>query len=394
MAQNEWRYRGGFTRRRLLGMIGAGAAGFALAGYGVRDLRCGAAALGPPAPGGGRTRTSYLAAEDVDWDYAPSGTNQITGEPFDEAAAVFVGGGEDRIGRIYRKARYRAYTDDTFATPAAVDPAWEHLGLLGPVIRAEVGDAIEVVFRNTTSRPASLHAHGVFYTKADEGAPYVDGEPAAAQAGDAVPPGGTHTYHWAVPERAGPGPHDPSSVVWMYHSHVDEVADTNAGLVGPILVTRRGEANPDGSPRDVDREFVTLFSVFDENVSPYLDENIRTFASDPDSVDPEDEDFVESNLMHAVNGFVFGNLPGLSMQVGERVRWYTIGMGTEVDLHTPHWHGLTLLWMGMRTDMVELLPMSMKTLDMVADAPGTWLYHCHVNDHISAGMQALFTVTP
>jgi FtsP/CotA-like multicopper oxidase with cupredoxin domain len=49
--------------------------------------------------------------------------------------------------------------------------------------------------------------------------------------------------------------------------------------------------------------------------------------------------------------------------------------------------------MGMRTDMVELLPMSMKMLDMVPDEPGTWLFHCHVNDHIVAGMSSLFTVT-
>jgi FtsP/CotA-like multicopper oxidase with cupredoxin domain len=48
---------------------------------------------------------------------------------------------------------------------------------------------------------------------------------------------------------------------------------------------------------------------------------------------------------------------------------------------------------GMRMDMVELLPGSMKTVDMVPDDPGTWLYHCHVNDHIIAGMMALFTVT-
>jgi FtsP/CotA-like multicopper oxidase with cupredoxin domain len=46
----------------------------------------------------------------------------------------------------------------------------------------------------------------------------------------------------------------------------------------------------------------------------------------------------------------------------------------------------------MRTDMVELLPMSMKTLDMSPDDPGTWLFHCSVNDHIDAGMQALFKV--
>ena len=48
--------------------------------------------------------------------------------------------------------------------------------------------------------------------------------------------------------------------------------------------------------------------------------------------------------------------------------------------------------MGARTDMVELLPGSMKILDMLPDNPGTWLFHCHVNDHITAGMLALFTV--
>ena len=50
--------------------------------------------------------------------------------------------------------------------------------------------------------------------------------------------------------------------------------------------------------------------------------------------------------------------------------------------------------MGMRTDMVELLPGSMKILDMQPDNPGTWLFHCHVNDHITAGMIALFNVAP
>jgi len=99
--------------------------------------------------------------------------------------------------------------------------------------------------------------------------------------------------------------------------------------------------------------------------------------------------------MHSINGYVFGNLPGLDMKVGEHVRWYVIGMGTEVDLHTPHWHGQTLtMAMGGRTDMVELLPNSMKILDMLPDNPGVWLFHCHVNDHITAGMQAVFTVEP
>ncbi len=341
-----------------------------------------------------KTRHYYIAADEVAWDYAPTNLNQITGQPFDDQANVFVKNGKDRIGKVYLKALYREYTDGTFSTRKSVPPQWQHLGALGPVIRAEVGDTIVVHFKNKTRFPFSVHPHGLFYQKNSEGAPYNDGTSGSDKADDAVPPGGTHDYQWAVPERAGPGPNDPSSILWMYHSHVDEAGDTNAGLVGPIIIARRGSAKADGSPNDVDREFVTMFTVFDENRSPFLNSNIQSYTKQPKTVKTDDEDFEESNLMHSINGYVFGNLPGLEMKVGERVRWYVLGIGTEVDVHTPHWHGNTLIYNGNRTDMIELLPASMKTLDMVPDNPGAWLFHCHVNDHIDAGMLALFTVMP
>ncbi len=344
-----------------------------------------------PAPATARTVTYYIAADEVAWDYAPSGLNQISGEPFDEEARVFVESAPDRIGRVYRKALYREYADGSFATLKARAPAWEHLGTLGPVIRAEVGDTIRVFFRNNTRIPASIHPHGVFYAKDSEGAHYDDGT-AGRDMDDVVLPGGSHTYLWQVPKRAGPGPNDPSSLLWVYHSHHPK--DMNAGLIGPILVTRRGWSGRNGLPKDTDREFITLFTVFDENDSWYLDENVQSYAGDPSAVDASDDGFVESNLMHTINGYVYGNLPMLTMRRGERVRWYLLGMGTEVDLHTPHWHGATVLFQGMRTDVVELLPASMKVADMVPDAPGTWLYHCHVNDHIKAGMLARFEVLP
>ena len=82
----------------------------------------------------------------------------------------------------------------------------QYLGLFGPVIHAEVGDTIRVVFRNTCPFPASVHPHGVFYGKDSEGAPYDDGTPAADKTDDAVPDRGRHTYTWLVPDRAGPGP--------------------------------------------------------------------------------------------------------------------------------------------------------------------------------------------
>lgn len=334
-------------------------------------------------------RVYYIAAEEIVWDYAPSfPTNAMTGKPFGDDARIFLEDRPNRIGRKYLKAVYRAYTDNSFSTRS---PRPAHLGLLGPIMRAEVGDTIIVHFLNRTRFPLSVHPHGVFYDKASEGAPYADGTSGKDKSDDIVAPGERYSYGWGVPERAGPGPRDPSSIAWPYHSHVKTVADTNAGLFGVIIVTARGRARPDASPVDVDREFVTLFAIVDENVSLYRDANIARSVTT--SIDPDDDDFTESNLMHAINGRLWGDLPGLTMRLGERVRWHVLAMGTEVDLHTPHWHGATLLMAGRRVDVMQLMPAATRTLDMRPDSVGTWMYHCHVNDHITAGMMVKFQVT-
>jgi len=346
-----------------------------------------------PTVAGGVTRTYYLAADEVVWDYTPDGHDDITGRPFDDVANTYVKSGPGRIGSRYLKCLYRGYTDDTFRLQQRRPSDEAYLGILGPVIRAQVGDTIKVVFRNNCSSPASVHPHGVLYSKDSEGAPYNDGTSSALKVDDGVPTGKTHTYTWQVPERAGPGPGDGSSVMWMYHSHADEIADTYAGLMGPIEITRAGMARADGSPKDVDREVFELFSVVNENNSPYLADNLHRFAQPP-YPQVDDDDFIESNLMHSVNGYVFGNQPLITLAKGQRIRWYVMSMGTEVDLHTPHWHGNDVLVNGMRMDTFSLLPASMVTADMVPDNPGIWLFHCHVNDHIRAGMLTRYNVTP
>lgn len=357
----------------------------------------------------GRTRAYFIGADEISWNYAPGG-NRLGGLTPATDADVWLKRGAEGIPPVFRKAVYREYTDGTFTTLKPRPPEWEHLGLLGPVIRAEVGDHLEVTLRNATLVALSLHPHGVFYTKANEGSRYPDGTPDAGRAGDAVAPGQSYTYHWEVPERAGPGPGDPSSIGWLYHSHVDSMRDTAAGLAGVIIVTRRGAARPDGSPADVDREFVTLFTILDESLSHYSVVNTALFAPGTAAAALADRDekmpmpaltggsmyagTADANRFFTINGYIFGNVPGLRMRVGERVRWYLVTLGGESDLHTPHWHGNVVLTGGRRTDVVELLPASMKVADMVPDDPGTWLFHCHVEDHMMAGMSALYRVDP
>ena len=85
-------------------------------------------------------RTYYIAAEETEWDYAPLGIDMMTGKPFEGTAAAYTQPGPNHIGHIYRKAVYREYTDATFATRKPRAPQDEYLGLLGPILRAEVGD--------------------------------------------------------------------------------------------------------------------------------------------------------------------------------------------------------------------------------------------------------------
>lgn len=42
--------------------------------------------------------------------------------------------------------------------------------------------------------------------------------------------------------------------------------------------------------------------------------------------------------IEGINGKLYGNLNGLVMTQGQKVDWYLLGMGNEVDMHTVHFH--------------------------------------------------------
>ena len=71
--------------------------------------------------------------------------------PRSESAKYFTHA-DDRIGGEYKKVVYVEYTDDTFTTKVNRSSNEAHLGFLGPVIRAEVGDEIQVLFKNKVMR--------------------------------------------------------------------------------------------------------------------------------------------------------------------------------------------------------------------------------------------------
>lgn len=134
-----------------------------------------------------------------------------------------------RIGRVYNKVLYREYTDDTFKTEKNHTVS---LGFLGPILKGEVGDTIEVHFKNNANGSFSVHPHGVFYRKDSEGALYEDKTSGADKKDDRVPPGGSHVYSWNLAASHAPTNDDEDCLTWIYHSHVLPHKDINTGLLG------------------------------------------------------------------------------------------------------------------------------------------------------------------
>lgn len=331
------------------------------------------------------TRHYYIAAEPVLWDFAPEGQDPVCGKAFPPSLL---------LNRVSWKIKYVQYADPGFTARVLPEP---RLGLLGPVLRGTTGEFIEVTFLNRAWLPLSMHPHGVKYDKDSEGSYY---KPSPGR-GAAIAPGAKFTYVWQLDEASGPRPDEPSSKAWLYHSHVSGDTEANLGAIGFIVVTDPARARPDGTPKDVDREMAALFTIFDESASAgeAVEEPDERPANAPTGpvqrTWAEVQQLKEETQRHTINGLTYGNLPGLEMNEGEHVRWYLFGLGSEEDFHTAHWHGLRVLEEGRRrTDVVELLPGSMKVADMVADNPGQWLFHCHVAEHMERGMFARMIVYP
>ncbi|KAI9592756.1 Cupredoxin [Syncephalis fuscata] len=379
-------------------------------------------------------RRYYIAAEEILWDYAPSGQDMIQNRIFPDIVAAL----KQIERRTYKKAVYRGYEDATFKKRT---PREEWLGILGPTIRAEVGDVIEILFRNMAKEAYSIHPHGVFYTPENEGALYVD-----ATEGAGVRPGQTFTYQWKVPERAGPASDDPGSILWLYHSHHNEVKDVNAGLTGSIVIYRRGwlqsteeapsvlnataaqldkikqspwiapaptypDISPDTYPRastryyarDTDREFIIWLDILNENNTPYYFENMQlvqegALIPQDGSADADapgiDINQLRRHQFFAINGRIFGNLAGLVAQKGERVRWHLAALGTEDALHHIQWSGpaSAVTERGYRKNGASLLPASFHTVDSYMDITGRWFFECQTSEHFLRGMSAWYEV--
>jgi FtsP/CotA-like multicopper oxidase with cupredoxin domain len=255
--------------------------------------------------------------------------------PVDPADAIFP-------TVVYR--RYSAHWKKPL--PNAARSSADGLSIPGPLIHARVGDKLRVHFKNldTLRRdPHSMHFHGVHYKPSSDGA-YVPG----FSGGDAdVKVGHTWTYRLTAGRD--------SAGVWPYHDHSPSMDESIAGgAFGMLSILGRRERAPD-------REFEVVFSPFGKFM--------------------------------AIDGRAFvGNTPIFRSKVGQLVQWDVMAMGS--DFHTFHVHGHR--WIapgGVPRDTQTIGPAESFRFRWREEDPGTWLYHCHVEQHMMAGMIGIYRVS-
>ncbi|CAD0046286.1 unnamed protein product, partial [Aureobasidium pullulans] len=171
----------------------------------------------------GTIRRYYVAAKEVEWDYAPTGWDNWLGVPLHDLIRA-KNASYLEYGTVWTKALYRGYTDATF-TQRTEQPAWQ--GTQGPILRAEVGDVIKIF-------------EGADYPDAELGVNFkILEEDAVPPVKPRVAPGGCVVYKWMVTELAGPNEGEPARL-YSYYSYVSLYEDANTGLIGPTIIYATG----------------------------------------------------------------------------------------------------------------------------------------------------------
>lgn len=378
----------------------------------------------------GNVRTYYIAAEQDTWNYAPSGWDNWLGVPIHASprATSYV---NTLAGLTWQKALYRGYTDDTFTVRTK---QMSSSGIQGPLIRAELGDLIQIYFKNNlTNNYASMHAMGLQYSKENEGSLYAnttDGSAPSFGGQEAVSPGSCSVYKWFVSTDAAPD-QGLNSKMWSYHSFVNMQADINAGLVGPVIVYNTGTMK---ATMAQNREYTLLYNNFDESSSFLASVNAEKYGN-ASSYHPQQVQLAmpytgnltnwkpqlvnmptvklsssQAPQYHSLNGYIFANVPAFEMCQDDDVLWYVYAVSIQSFLrrlealliftkygmasHVFHLHGNNFKHNGNYYATKSLNDGNMFTLPMKAGLQGVWQVLCHVNNHLSDGMVGDYQVYP
>jgi len=226
----------------------------------------------------------------------------------------------------------------------------------GPTIEVVEGDKVRIFVTNRLPESTSMHWHGQVLPNGMDGVSGLTQRPIGA--------GKTFVYEF-IAQRAG---------TFMYHPHADEMTQMAMGMMGFWVTHPR-----DLSSHKVDRDYVMLLNAYD---------------IDPGSATPKVNTMLDFNLW-TINSRAFPGVDPMVAARGDKVR-IRVGNLTMTN-HPIHIHGHTVEVSG--TDggwvppaarwpevTVDIAVGQMRTVELVASAPGDWVFHCHKSHHTMNAM--------
>jgi FtsP/CotA-like multicopper oxidase with cupredoxin domain len=250
--------------------------------------------------------------------------------------------------------------------------AWGYNGQVpGPQIRVIEGDKVRIKFTNKLPKETTVHWHGLNVPS------NMDGVPGVSQ--DAIKAGESFTYEFtALPA----GTH-------FYHTHgsghEDEAQQSDMGLSGALVVEPRGYQKPD-------KEYTLVLDDWQKGSNGF-----NQAAQD---MNMENHSMNMNYNLFTINGLAFPDTKPINVKQGDKVRIRLINASAST-FHPMHLHGqqftvvaqdgneLPPVQQYVRNTIV-LHPGETYDIEVTANNPGVWAFHCHELHHAGSGMVTLF----
>ncbi|HVT43605.1 MAG TPA: copper oxidase [Thermoanaerobaculia bacterium] len=222
----------------------------------------------------------------------------------------------------------------------------------GPVIEAFEGDRVRIYVTNRLPEGTSVHWHGVLLPSG------MDGVSGLSQ--PKIGPGETYAYEFTLRQTG----------TLMYHPHFDEMVQIAMGMQGLFVIHPRSE-----SVRRVDRDF----AIF-----------LGEWFIKPGTATPDPTVMLDFNVF-TFNSRVFPATETLPVRLGDRVRIRLANLS--MSSHPIHIHGHKFYVTGtdagpapesawLPENSVNVPVGTTRDIELIADNPGDWAFHCHKTHHV------------
>ena len=243
--------------------------------------------------------------------------------------------------------------------PGQVVDAWTYNGMApGPVMHVDVGDKVRIVVQNDLPMGTDLHLHGVNVPNS------MDGVAPVTQ--DLIAPGESFAYEFTADEVA----------VAMYHAHHHAQLQVPNGLFGTFLV---GEV-PLPAGRTVGGEAIPADVEVTQELPMVLNDS--------------------GVIGYSLNGKSFPATTPITAKTGDWILVHYLNEGGQI--HPMHLHQFDQVVVAKDgfpldepyvVDTLNVAPGERYSVLVQLDEPGTWVWHCHILNHVErdTGMFGMVT---